>query len=86
MKHTHTQHDDPLLWRVRRSVTKAQTLMPQPADYRKALALAAEIGAEIAQLQRRIELVENEIRAVSHRVTAVSAYQRCAALGRRTRI
>jgi hypothetical protein len=86
VKHARTQRDDPLLWRVRRSVTQAQALMPQPADYRKALVLAAELGAELEQLKQRLAFVENEIRAVSRRVTAVSAYQRCAALGRRTKI
>jgi hypothetical protein len=83
VKHPRIQRDDPLLWRLRRSVIQAGALRPQ--DHRKALALTAEIGTQLAQLKQRLKSVESEIRAVSYRMTAVSAYQRCAALGHRTR-
>jgi hypothetical protein len=74
--------DDPLLWRVRRSVAQTRTLVPRAEDYRKALHLTAEIGAELAQLNERLARVEQEIRTASRRVTALSAYHRSAALGR----
>jgi hypothetical protein len=77
--------EDPLLRRVRRSAAKARTLA-RSDDRRRALVMMAEIREQIRQLQQRLNRVEDEIRASTRRITAVNAYNRCAALGQRSKI
>ena len=74
-----------MLRRVRRSAAKARTLA-RSDDRRRALVMMAEIREQIRQLQERLNRVEDEIRASTRRITAVNAYNRCAALGQRSKI
>jgi hypothetical protein len=77
--------EEPLLRRFRRSAAKARTLA-RSDDRRRALVMMAEIREQIRQLQERLNRVEDEIRASTRRITAVNAYNRCAALGQRSKI
>ncbi|MBR1220951.1 hypothetical protein JQ557_23330 [Bradyrhizobium sp. U87765 SZCCT0131] len=78
-----SRHDDQLFRRVRRSVARARRFAPDREDRRLALVLIAELRAEIEALQAGLQAVENEMKASTRRVTAATAYNRCAALIRR---
>jgi hypothetical protein len=75
--------DDPLLWRLRRSIERAQRLDPQADNYREALVLTAEISAHVRSLVASMSRIEDEMKTASRRTVAVNAYNRCAALGPR---
>jgi hypothetical protein len=85
LKPRQSETEDPLLRRVRRSAAKARTLA-RSDDRRRVLVMMAEIREQIRQLQERLNRVEDEIRASTRRITAVNAYNRCAALGQRSKI
>jgi hypothetical protein len=80
-----SETEDPLLRRVRRSAAKARTLTPRD-DRRRALVMMAEIREQIRLLQQRLNRVEDEMKASTRRITALNAYNRCAALGQRSKI
>jgi hypothetical protein len=75
--------DDPLLWRLRRTIAQARQLGPNAGDYRRALVLTAELRTQIQTLTERLKLVENQITTATRGVIAVNAYNRCAMLGPR---
>lgn len=78
-----SRQEDQLLRRVRRSIARAERFSPDREDRRLALVLIAELRAEIEALQAGLQAVETEMKASTRRVTAATAYGRCAALTRR---
>jgi hypothetical protein len=85
MKNRLSEIQDPLLRRVRRSLAKARRLVRND-DRRRALVMTAEIREHIRLLRERLNHVEDEIKASTRRIVAVTAYNRCAALGQRSAI
>jgi hypothetical protein len=71
--------EDRLLWRLRRSLIEAKNIdMANIDDHRRALVLTAEIRDHIKLLTERLGLIEEEMRAVTHRAGAMNAYHKAA--------
>jgi hypothetical protein len=83
VKSSKPQTDDPLLWRLRRTIAQARSLGAIASNHRQAMVLTAELRTQIQALTERLKHVEDQMRTATRGVIAVSAYNRCATLGYR---